>query len=44
MAMYAWHQRPAIDCLMNQYAENTHGQFGNARMPGSYPASPTSSA
>jgi hypothetical protein len=33
MAMYAWHQRPAIDCLMNQYAENTHGQFGNARMP-----------
>jgi hypothetical protein len=33
MAMYAWHQRPAIDCLMNQYAEHTHGQFGNARMP-----------
>jgi hypothetical protein len=33
MAMYAWHQRPAIDCLMNQYAENTHGQFGNLRMP-----------
>ena len=33
MAMYAWHQRPAIDCLMNQYAENTHGQFGNFRMP-----------
>jgi hypothetical protein len=33
MAMYAWHQRPAIDCLMNQYAENTHAQFGNARMP-----------
>ena len=33
MAMYAWHQRPAIDCLMNQYAENTHGQFGNVRMP-----------
>ena len=32
MAMYAWHQRPAIDCLMNQYAENTHAQFGNARM------------
>ena len=21
---------PAIDCLMNQYAENTHAQFGNA--------------
>jgi len=33
MAMYAWHQRPAIDCLMNQYSENTHAQFGNARMP-----------
>jgi hypothetical protein len=33
MAMYAWHQRPAIDCLMNQFAENTHGQFGNLRMP-----------
>jgi hypothetical protein len=33
MAMYAWHQRPAIDCLMNQYQENTHAQFGNARMP-----------
>ncbi len=32
MAMYAWHQRPAIDCLMNQYAENTHAQFGNTRM------------
>jgi hypothetical protein len=32
MAMYAWHQRPAIDCLMNQYAENTHAQFGNLRM------------
>ena len=31
--MYAWHQRPAIDCLMNQYAENTHAQFGNLRMP-----------
>ena len=30
--MYAWHQRPAIDCLMNQYAEHTHAQFGNARM------------
>jgi hypothetical protein len=33
MAMYAWHQRPAIDCLMNQYAEHTHSQFGNLRMP-----------
>jgi hypothetical protein len=32
MSMYAWHQRPAIDCLMNQYAEHTHAQFGNARM------------
>ncbi len=33
MAMYAWHQRPAIDILMNQYQENTHAQFGNARIP-----------
>jgi hypothetical protein len=32
MAMYGWHQRPAIDCLMNQYREDTHAQFGNARM------------
>jgi hypothetical protein len=31
MAMYAWHQRPAIDTLMNQYREDTHAQFGNAR-------------
>ena len=31
MALYAWHQRPAIDCLMNQYAEHTHAQFGNIR-------------
>jgi hypothetical protein len=31
MAMYAWHQRPAIDCLMNQYAEGPHAQFGNTR-------------
>ena len=31
MAMYAWHQRPAIDTLMNQYHEDTHAQFGNAR-------------
>ena len=32
MAMYAWHQRPAIDCLMNQYKEDVHAQFGNVRM------------
>ena len=32
MAMYAWHQRPAIDCLMNQYREDTHAQFGNVRI------------
>ncbi len=32
MSMYAWHQRPGIDCLRNQYAEHTHAQFGNARM------------
>jgi len=32
MAMAAWQQRPGIDCLMNQYREETHGQFGNARM------------
>ena len=32
MAMYAWHQRPAIDCLMNQYHEDTNAQFGNLRM------------
>jgi hypothetical protein len=31
MAMYAWHQRPAIDNLMNQYSEDVNGQFGNAR-------------
>lgn len=31
MAMYAWHQRPAIDILMNQYREDTHAQFGNVR-------------
>lgn len=31
MAMYAWHQRPAIDILFNQYKEDTNGQFGNAR-------------
>jgi hypothetical protein len=32
MAMYAWHQRPAIDILMNQYQEHTHAQFGNVRI------------
>lgn len=32
MAMYAWHQLPAIDCLMNRYQESTHAQFGNVRM------------
>ena len=31
MAMYAWHQRPAIDTLMNQYSEDMHAQFGNVR-------------
>lgn len=31
MAMYAWHQRPAIDVLMNHYREDVHAQFGNAR-------------
>jgi hypothetical protein len=31
MAMYAWHQRPAIDTLMNQYSEGTNAQFGNIR-------------
>lgn len=31
MAMYAWHQRPAIDILMNQYDEGPHAQFGNSR-------------
>jgi len=31
MAMYAWHQRPSIDTLMNQYDEGTHAQFGNVR-------------
>ncbi len=32
MAVYAWPQRPAIDCLRNQYGEQVHSQFGNARM------------
>ncbi len=31
MAMYGWHQRPAIDILMNQYNEDVHAQFGNVR-------------
>ncbi|GMU24332.1 MAG: hypothetical protein AMXMBFR13_44060 [Phycisphaerae bacterium] len=31
MAMYAWHQRPAIDTLMNRFAEDPHAQFGNHR-------------
>jgi hypothetical protein len=31
MAMSAWQQRPGIDILMNQYAEDTHAQFGNVR-------------
>lgn len=32
MAMSAWQQTPGIDCLMNQYREDTHAQFGNVRM------------
>ena len=32
MAMAAWQQRPGIDCLMNQYRQDTHAQFGNVRM------------
>jgi hypothetical protein len=31
MAMYAWHQRPAIDTLFNQYSEDVNAQFGNTR-------------
>lgn len=31
MAMYAWHQRPAIDTLFNRYSEDMHAQFGNVR-------------
>jgi len=32
MAMYAWHQQPAIDMLFNQWDDSTtHGQFGNTR-------------
>ena len=32
MAMYAWHQMPAIDLLMNQYNESVNAQFGNVRI------------
>ncbi len=32
MAMAAWQQIPGIDCLMNQYREDTNAQFGNVRM------------
>lgn len=32
MAMAAWQQTPGIDCLMNQYREDTNAQFGNVRM------------
>jgi len=31
MAMAAWQQRPGIDILMNEYREDVHAQFGNAR-------------
>jgi len=32
MAMYAWHQRPAIDMLFNQFNEESpNAQFGNIR-------------
>lgn len=33
MAMYAWHQMPAIDMLFNQYDDNANAQaqFGNIR-------------
>jgi hypothetical protein len=31
MALYAWHQVPAIDNLMNQYSESVNSQFGNVR-------------
>lgn len=32
MAMYAWHQRPAIDMLFNQFNEESpNAQFGNVR-------------
>jgi hypothetical protein len=32
MAMYAWHQMPAIDILMNTYSEDVNAQFGNVRI------------
>jgi hypothetical protein len=32
MAMAAWQHLPGIDCLMNQYREDTGAQFGNVRM------------
>ena len=32
MAMSAWQHIPGIDCLMDQYREDTHAQFGNVRM------------
>ncbi|RLD83380.1 MAG: hypothetical protein DRJ07_06755, partial [Bacteroidetes bacterium] len=31
MAMYAWHQMPAIDILMNKYSEDVNAQYGNVR-------------
>lgn len=31
MAMYAWHQVPAIDMLFNQFNDGVNAQFGNAR-------------
>jgi hypothetical protein len=32
MAMYAWHQRPAVDMLFNQFDESSpNAQFGNIR-------------
>jgi hypothetical protein len=31
MAMYAWHQVPAIDMLFNQFSEGVNAQFGNVR-------------
>jgi len=33
MAMYAWHQMPAIDMLFNQFNDSSvHAQFGNVRV------------
>ncbi|MDO8541209.1 MAG: glycosyl hydrolase [Opitutaceae bacterium] len=31
MAIAAWQHIPGIDCLMNQYREDTNAQFGNVR-------------